>query len=202
MYFFNVFGPGQIQEGQYATVIGIFENQMRKKVPLTVVSPGTQTRAFTHIDDIVDGIISVARDGSGDDCHLGTDENVSILEVAEMFGVPYEMIPERRGERQKSSIMESRAKTELNWKPQKDLRSYIQDIKLRGLRLSMRRATRRFSTDSCDTLCLFKMLDSDMLRAITDIVCSSSKNTAIIPTESMNTAFIMPTNPLQRLQWT
>ena len=35
-----------------ATVIGIFEDQFKKKT-LTVVKPGTQTRRFTHLDDTV-----------------------------------------------------------------------------------------------------------------------------------------------------
>ena len=36
-----------------ATVIGIFEEQFKKKKPLTVVKPGTQSRRFTHINDTV-----------------------------------------------------------------------------------------------------------------------------------------------------
>ena len=56
-YFYNVYGPGQIGKGPYATVIGIFEEQAANGVPLTVVEPGTQTRDFTHVDDIVDGLI-------------------------------------------------------------------------------------------------------------------------------------------------
>ena len=37
-----------------ATVIGIFEDQYKKKIPLTVVKPGSQTRRFTHVKDTVD----------------------------------------------------------------------------------------------------------------------------------------------------
>ena len=36
-----------------ATVIGIFENQYKKGLPLTVVKPGNQSRRFTHISDTV-----------------------------------------------------------------------------------------------------------------------------------------------------
>ena len=53
IYFYNVYGPKQICEGNMATVIGIFENQYKKNKLLTVVKPGTQTRRFTHIDDTV-----------------------------------------------------------------------------------------------------------------------------------------------------
>ena len=55
IYFYNVYGPGQIKKGSsMATVIGIFENQFKKKLPLTIVKPGTQSRRFTHILDTVD----------------------------------------------------------------------------------------------------------------------------------------------------
>ena len=47
IYFYNVYGPKQICEGDMATVIGIFENQYKKNKFLTVVKPGTQTRRFT-----------------------------------------------------------------------------------------------------------------------------------------------------------
>ena len=54
IYFYNVYGPYQICEGDMATVIGIFENHYKKRKSLPVVKPGTQTRRFTHIFDTVD----------------------------------------------------------------------------------------------------------------------------------------------------
>ena len=54
IYFYNVYGPGQIEIGPMSTVIGVFENQFRKGLPLTVVRPGLQTRRFTHINDTVE----------------------------------------------------------------------------------------------------------------------------------------------------
>ena len=53
IYFYNVYGPGQIKKGSMATVIGIFEDQFKNKKPLTVVKPGSQSRRFTHIHDTV-----------------------------------------------------------------------------------------------------------------------------------------------------
>ena len=53
IYFYNVYGPHQIYKGQMSTVIGIFEDHYKKRKPLPVVRPGTQTRRFTHIDDTV-----------------------------------------------------------------------------------------------------------------------------------------------------
>ena len=127
-YFFNVFGPGQISDGQYATVIGIFERQYREGKPLSVVTPGTQTRAFTHIDDIVKGILMVGEKGDGDGYFLGTEENISILDIVDCFSSEYVFIPERKGERLASVMHESRARTELNWTTERDLRSYISSI--------------------------------------------------------------------------
>ncbi len=53
IYFYNVYGSGQIKVGDMATVVGIFEDQYKKNKPLTIVKPGTQTRRFTHIDDTI-----------------------------------------------------------------------------------------------------------------------------------------------------
>ena len=54
IYFYNVYGPRQISTGNMATVIGIFENCLKKKKPLTIVKPGTQKRNFTHVYDTVE----------------------------------------------------------------------------------------------------------------------------------------------------
>ena len=53
IYFYNVYGPHQICKGSMSTVIGIFEDHFKKRKPLPVVRPGTQSRRFTHIDDTV-----------------------------------------------------------------------------------------------------------------------------------------------------
>ena len=51
-HFFNAYGPGQITEGPYATVLGIWENQIKQDQPITVVEPGTQARIFTRVESI------------------------------------------------------------------------------------------------------------------------------------------------------
>ena len=95
--FYNVYGPYQIEEGDYSTVIGIFERQYRNNEPLTITSDGEQRRDFTHIDDIVDGLIGCMRAMhgevdmrfSGEEFELGRGENFSINEIADMFGKDY-----------------------------------------------------------------------------------------------------------------
>ncbi|WP_203961236.1 NAD-dependent epimerase/dehydratase family protein [Actinocatenispora thailandica] len=124
-YFYNVYGPGQITDGPYATVIGIFERQYAKGEPLTVVEPGTQTRDFTHVDDIVSGIITCYRHGSGDGYLLGYGQERSLLSVAKLFDAPYVLIPARRGERTEGQADTSKARA-LGWQPTIDLADYVE----------------------------------------------------------------------------
>jgi UDP-glucose 4-epimerase len=123
-YFYNVYGPGQISDGKYATVIGIWEQKYLRAEPLPVVSPGTQTRDFTHIDDIIRGIVLVARKGSGDGYLLGAGHERPLVEVAEMFGAGYELIPELRGERTRGQADITKA-AGLGWAPEHRLEDYI-----------------------------------------------------------------------------
>jgi UDP-glucose 4-epimerase len=123
-YFYNVYGPGQITSGRYATVIGIFEDHYLRGEPLPVVSPGTQTRDFTHIDDIVRGIVLTAQKGKGDGYLLGTGREWPIIEVAKLFQVPYVLTPALRGERVRGQADTTRA-GELGWHPQRSLDEYV-----------------------------------------------------------------------------
>lgn len=123
-YFYNVYGPGQISHGRYATVIGIFESQFLAGEPLTVVAPGTQTRDFTHIDDIVRGIVQVAQKGSGDGYLLGAGREWSLLDVAKLFGSDYVLVPPLRGERVRGVADITKA-AELGWRPERRLDEYV-----------------------------------------------------------------------------
>ena len=66
---------------------------------VTVTPPGTQRRSFTHVEDIVDGLVLVGEVGERDEFGLGAEESFSILEIAEMFGAEVEMRPETKGNR-------------------------------------------------------------------------------------------------------
>lgn len=128
-YFYNVYGPREIRHGKYATLIALFKEKMRQGEPLTVVAPGTQKRNFTHVDDIVDGLILVGESGSGDGYGIGSDEAFSILDVARIFGGEIIMLPERRGNRMGADVMNSKTK-ELGWISKKSLEKYIEECRL------------------------------------------------------------------------
>ena len=124
-YFFNVYGPGQITKGEYATVVGIFERQLSEGRPLTVVSPGTQSRDFTHVEDIVDGVIKATQSNLNREWHLRSGSSYTILELANMFDHSIEIIPERRGERFSAEMINTDTEEVLNWTPKWSLKDYI-----------------------------------------------------------------------------
>lgn len=127
-YFYNVYGPREISKGPYATVIGIFKEKYRRGEPLTVVCPGTQKRNFTHVDDIVDGLIRIGKKGEGDGYGLGASRSYSILQIAKMFHAPITMLPERRGNRMNALLDTSRSKKELGWGARHDVKEYIASL--------------------------------------------------------------------------
>jgi UDP-glucose 4-epimerase len=126
-YFYNVYGPGQIRDGKYATVVGIFEDQYQKGEPLTVVSPGTDTRDFTHVEDIVKGIILCYEKGNGDGYQLGTGKETSIIDLAKMFKTKYVFIPKRKGERKRGKANYSKA-ANLGWRAEINLKDYVDNF--------------------------------------------------------------------------
>ncbi len=129
-YFFNVYGPGQIMSGDYATVVGIFERQYLAGEKCTVVRPGIQTRDFTHIDDIIEGVVksSEYKKGNGE-WYLRSGTSRTIIEVAEQFG-EWEFIPERPGERGESAHVDNDTNKELGIRPKDRLIEWIASRKL------------------------------------------------------------------------
>jgi UDP-glucose 4-epimerase len=127
-YFYNVYGPREIQIGKYATLIALFKEKMKNGEPLTIVSPGTQKRNFTHIDDIINGLILVGENGYGDEFGIGSPEAYSVKEVAQMFGGKIEMLPERKGNRMVADVVTDKTEA-LGWRPTKKLEDYILEMK-------------------------------------------------------------------------
>ena len=127
-YFYNVYGGREISSGKYATLIAIFVEKYKKNLSLTVVSPGTQLRNFTHIDDIISGLILIGKNGHGDNYGIGCSKSYSIMEIAEIFGSKIKMLPKRKGNRMTADVVCNKTK-ELGWTETKSIVDYIENIK-------------------------------------------------------------------------
>ena len=136
--FYNVYGEHQLEDGAYATVVGIFEKQYREGEPLTITGDGEQRRAFTHINDIVDALIKLgagllSKDNSlisGEIFEFGRGKNFSINELANMFGddYPKEYLPARDGEYDYTLADSTKAKEILNWNPTLEIKNHISKV--------------------------------------------------------------------------
>ncbi len=104
IYFYNVYGQGQIKTGDMATVVGIFEYQYETNKPLTVVKPGTQTRKFTHIDDTINICIEAWRKNKCQHYSISTKKSYSIIDLAKMFKTRINYLQPRLGERYSSAL--------------------------------------------------------------------------------------------------
>jgi len=124
-YFYNVYGSKEIITGKYATVIGKFIHLKKigkKSVPVT--SPGTQRRNFTHINDIVSGLILVALYGTGDDYCIGSDDSFSIIQIAQMLKMKINFTTPKKGNRKNSKINNQKLK-KLGWSAKYKLEKYL-----------------------------------------------------------------------------
>ena len=104
LYFYNVYGPNQISVGKMATVIGIFEDQYKKNIPLTIVRPGSQSRRFTHVEDTIEACIFAWKQNKCRHYSISNRKSYSILEVAKMFNHKISYLPPRAGERYASAL--------------------------------------------------------------------------------------------------
>ncbi len=130
IYFYNVYGPNQIYNTSMAAVVGIFEQCFKSNKTLPVVKPGSQSRKFTHVQDTVDACILAWKKNKN--CHysISNTKTISILSLAKLFSKKIKMIPERRGERFKSStINRIRDKKIINLIGKTSLKNYVKEIK-------------------------------------------------------------------------
>lgn len=127
-YFYNVYGPGERSIEDYGTVIETFRQNSLAQKPHQVRAPGTQTRAFTHVEDTVSAIILIAERGSADEYGISSQDVYSLIEVAQMFGGEIQMLPATQSTR--SSGAEDTAKLEaLGWRQKHTLKEYIESTR-------------------------------------------------------------------------
>ena len=124
--YFNVYGPRQPLKGQYAPVIGLFEEQAKRGEPLTIVGDGEQRRDYTHVYDVAQANINAMMTNySGIVVNIGTGKNYSVNEVAAFISDKTVNIPERPGEARETCANIKRANNLLDWEPKITLEDYF-----------------------------------------------------------------------------
>ena len=128
-YFYNVYGPRTDTWGnEWQSVINIFKKQKEEGVPLTITGDGTQRRDFTHVNDIVNGLILAGSNIRNQEFQLGTGVDYSILEIANAFDHYFEFIDARRGDRPKGLADISTTKDVLGYEPTYNIIDYIKSL--------------------------------------------------------------------------
>ena len=132
--FYNVYGPREIVDGDWAAVIGIWRKQVRDGQDITIVGDGEQRRDFTHVDDIVDGLyrVGMSKEKHEDAWEFGTGKNYSLNEVYEMFKNRFNVncvyIPQQKGNYRNTLRENNDAVERLGWSPTDKLRDYINSL--------------------------------------------------------------------------
>jgi UDP-glucose 4-epimerase len=127
--FYNVYGPYQLLEGGYTTLIGRWINNVQNGIQCVIYGNGEQRRDFTHIDDIVDALILIMeKESYGYEFELGRGKNYSVNEVAKMFGIEPLYESAKKGEAKDTLNKSTLAKNILGWNPTKNLEDYIKNI--------------------------------------------------------------------------
>jgi len=130
---FNTYGPRlHPSDGR---VISNFMMQALRGEPLTVYGDGSQTRSFCYVDDLIDGIVRLARSQEHFPVNIGNPTEFTILECAEAVlevtqsksKLRFEPLPEDDPARRCPDI--TKARTLLGWEPKVSLKE--------GLKMSL-----------------------------------------------------------------
>ncbi len=125
--YFNVYGEKQNLGGTYATVIGIFLNQLKNNQPLTINGNGEQLRDFTYVGDVVRANILASKSkkvGNGEVINIGSGKNISINSIANIIGKSFKYMPAVK-EPFANLASIKRAKILLDWEPKIELEDWL-----------------------------------------------------------------------------
>jgi UDP-glucose 4-epimerase len=133
-YFYNNYGPrqGTCNDG-WETVISIFEKQLKSNQNLTIVSPGSQERNYTHVHDTVEGLYKSYSYNKNDEFQLMNTKTYTLFDLATIFDHAYTLIPARKGDRIKIPLesLDSAKVTQnkLNWEAKNNLEDWVKSLK-------------------------------------------------------------------------
>lgn len=127
--YFNVYGPGQPTEGEYALVLGIFLDRLRKGEKLEIHGTGQQRRDFIHVFDVVRANIKAMNSNTtGEVFNIGSGVNHSIIEIADLFPLEKFHIERRSGDAEETLADISKAREMLDWEPEISLELGLKEL--------------------------------------------------------------------------
>lgn len=116
--FFNVYGPRARTKGTYGAVFGVFIGQYVNDAPLTIVGDGSQTRDFTFVTDLCEGLaLAGESDVKSGIFNLSSGKPVSVKYIADLISKNQVHIPKRPGEPDITHGDNTSFKKTFNWAP-------------------------------------------------------------------------------------
>jgi len=120
--FFNVYGP--INRSDDTKIIPMLMKAVKHDYEFEICGNGNQTRSYTHIEDVIDGLLKLGNaECKYEIFNLGAERDYSIEEIVsyvlEYFDLKYKHIPARAGEPVYRLTDASKAKQILNWEAKK-----------------------------------------------------------------------------------
>jgi dTDP-glucose 4,6-dehydratase len=122
---FNTYGPRmRLRDGR---AVPAFMSQALTGEDVTVFGDGTQTRSFTYVSDLVDGILRLMESDTNDPVNIGNPHEVTIEEIARTIiklvasrsQIVYRPLPVDDPKQRRPDI--TRARTLLGWEPKVNL---------------------------------------------------------------------------------
>ena len=128
--FYNVYGPHQLTEGGYTTLIGKWINNIENNKPCEIYGDGSKRRDFTHVDDIIKGLTKIIdKDAYGYTFEFGRGYNHSVNDIANMFNIEPIYKEDKPGEAQETLADYSVARNILGWEPIINLKDYVKEYR-------------------------------------------------------------------------
>lgn len=128
--YFNVYGPRMADSGAYLSVIKTFLKQRAAGKPLTICGDGEQTRAFTHVRDVVSANILAMNSrkvGQGEVINVGAPKSYSVNQIADLIGGRQTHVSPRIEPRHSMANID-KAKKLLGWAPKIALEKGVADL--------------------------------------------------------------------------
>jgi nucleoside-diphosphate-sugar epimerase len=129
--YFNVYGPRQPETGAYALVLGIFLRRHAENAVLEIHGDGTQRRDFVHVRDVVAANIAAFESPlRGEIFNVGSGENISVKELADMISSRHVHVAGRKGDSAATLADISRIQAALGWSPKVSFADGLKELKV------------------------------------------------------------------------